>query len=278
MNFLKNKLLTIVLVLCLAFTIFIGVTANARKNTGAVPGVVTSIIAPIQKYIYAAGQRIGNIFHFVSSVSTAYSENIRLKSEVKSLQQKLVEYDTYKRQNEELNKLLGFKNQRNDLKFVGANVIGKSGENWFDILIIDVGKADGVAEGQYVVTNDGLVGKIIETTYNTSKVMTILDERINVPARLSSAGEDGIVTGMQSNNNYIRAAKMNYLPVDSKAQQGDIAITSNIIKDDSVFIPAGIIIGTVQSLVNEKPNLEKAAILKPAVDFSSVEKVFVITR
>ena len=277
MNFLKNKLLTIVLVLCLAFTVFIGITANKRENKGVFQGIISSTITPIQKYIYIAGQRIGNIFYYVKSITTAHGENIRLKTEVKNLQQKIVDFDTFKRQNEDLNKLLGFKNERNDLKFIGANVIGKIGENWFDVLLLDAGENDGVKKDQYVVTSEGLVGKVIEVTAGTSKVMTILDDRINIPSTISSNGEDGIVSGVKSEN-MERYSRMHYLAIESNVKEGDIAVTSNIIKDEGVYIPSGIIIGNVLRLEDEKPNLEKAAVLKPAVDFSTLEKVFIITR
>ena len=71
MDFFKNKLLTIVLVLCLAFTIFIGLTASRKGNIGAVQNVVNSAIAPVQKYVYIAGQRVSNMFYFISSNSTS---------------------------------------------------------------------------------------------------------------------------------------------------------------------------------------------------------------
>lgn len=277
MNLLKNKLLTIVLVLCLAFTIFIGITANKRENKGVFQGVISSTITPIQRYIYLAGQRIGNIFYYVDSIRIAHRENVELKSQVKDLQGRLVEYDAFKRQNEDLNKLLGYKDNSKFQKLIPANVIGKTGENWFDILLLDVGESDGVMKDQYVVTSEGLVGKVIETSANTSKVMTILDERINIPATLSSNGEDGIVSGVRSSS-LERSSKMFYLSVESKAKEGDLVVTSNIIKDESVYIPSGIIIGSVTKLVDEKPNLEKAVEIKPIVDFSKLEKVLIITR
>jgi rod shape-determining protein MreC len=277
MDFIKNKLLTIVLVLCLAFTIFIGITASKKGNTGSFQGVVTSVVAPVQKYIYIAGQRISNVFYFVSSISATRKENAQLKNEIQQMRQKLVDYDKYKRENEEINKMFAFKNSHLNFSIKGANVIGKVGENWFNMMIIDAGEADGVKKGQYVINSQGLVGQVFETSLNTSKIITILDEKVNIPAKISSTGEDGMLTGISSDTNETQC-KISYLPIDTKAVVGDLVITSNIISNSDVVVPSDIIIGSIERIEDEKPNLIKSAYIKPVVDFSKVEKVFIIIK
>lgn len=277
MDFLKNKLLTIVLVLCLAFTIFIGVTASKKSNTGTIQEALTATIAPVQKYFYIAGQRISNIFYFISSISSTRRENADLKLEVEELRQKLVDFDRFKRENEEINNMLKFKNSHPELTLKGANVIGKVGENWFNILLLDVGEADGVHKNQYVINSQGLIGQVIETTASTSKVITIIDEKASIPIKISSTGEDGMLTGVSSNGSQSEC-KITYLPVDTKANVGDAVVTSNILKNESSVMPQGILIGFIDRIEDEKPNLVKSAYIKPVVNFSRVEKVMVIIK
>ena len=276
MNFFKSKLLTLVLVLCLVFTIFIGTTSNNKGNVGSVQNVITSIVSPIQKFTYTAGQRVADIFRYIKSLSELKNENENLTTKINELNQKLVDYDRLKRENDEMNKLLGFKNSRSDLKFVGANVIGKVGDNWFDAIIIDIGEDDGVKKGQYVISGNGLVGQVIETAKTTSKVMTILDDKINIPAKVSSTGEDGIVNG--AGEGMDKKCKINYLANDTKTKPGDAVVTSNIISDDNIIIPSNILIGFVEKVEDDKPNLVKTAYVKPVVDFSTLEKVMLIIR
>lgn len=277
MDFIKNKLLTIVLVLCLAFTIFIGVTASKKGNTGTVQQTLTAVIAPVQKYFYTAGQRISNIFYFISSISSTRKENGELKIEVEELRQKLVDYDRFKLENEELNNMMKFKNSHPGLSLKGANVIGKVGENWFNILLLDVGEADGVHNGQYVINSNGLIGQVIETTASTSKVITILDEKANIPIKISSTGEVGMLTGVSSNGSQ-NECKVTYLPVDTKANVGDAVVTSNILKDENSVVPQDVLIGFIDRIEDEKPNLVKAAYIKPVVNFSRLEKVMVVVN
>lgn len=277
MDFLKNKLLTIVLVLCLAFTIFVGITANKKDNTGIIQGAITSTITPVQKYIYIAGQRINNMVYYISSITSLRKENLRLNLEIQNLDQKLIEYERYKRENEELMSLLNLKNTHQNTKFVSANVIGKVGENWFDIIIIDAGEDDGIKKGQYVIASQGLVGQVIEVNKNTSKVLTILDEKSNIPGKVSSTGEDGMVVG-EGNSLKDKMCKIDYLPLETKAKPGDLIVTSNIINNEDILIPSDIQIGTIIKIEEEKSNLMNAAYIKPSVDFSKLQKVMVVIK
>lgn len=277
MDFFKNKLLTIVLVLCLAFTIFIGLTASRKGNVGAIQNIVGSVIAPVQKYVYIAGQRVSNMFYFVASISSTRKENMQLKSDVDKLNQKLLDYDDYKKENEELNKLLTFKNSHQNLTLKGANVIGKVGENWFDMFVLNVGTSDGVKNGQYVINAEGLIGKIIEVNKNTSKVITLLDSKANIPVQITSIGEIGMLSGYGSSSEG-KLCKVDYLSIETKAKEGDTVATSNILSDADNLVPSDIIVGFVQRVEDEKPNLAKAAYIKPAVDFSKIEKVLVIIK
>lgn len=275
MDFIKNKLLTIVLVLCLAFIIFIGVTAGKRGNKGGIQEAITSVVAPVERYVYSAGQRIGNIFDFVKSISSTRKENIELKNKVDALNKKIVEFDRYKRENEELNRMLEFKNSNPKLKTKGANVIGRIGENWIKMIILDVGESDGVKKGQYVITSQGLVGQVYETNKNISKVITIIDENSNVPVKISSTGDEGMLCGVGGGIKEGQC-KVNYLPIDTKVSIGDAVVTSNILNNSEISIPQDVLIGFIDRVEDEKPNLIKSSYLRPVVNFTRLEKVMVI--
>lgn len=277
MNFIRNKLLTIVLVLCLVFTIFVGITANRGGNVGVIQGTIKSAITPIQKYVYITGQRISNVFYFISSIASTRKENIELKTQIQKLNQQLIDYDKYKRENDELNSQLNFKNTHQNFNLLGANIIGKVGDGWFSTLILDVGEKDGVKKGQYVVSGQGYVGQVIEASSNTSSVMTILDEKANIPGKISSTGEDGLISGVGGASGN-KLCKMSFLSPDTKAKPGDLIVTSNIITDQSNLVQNNILIGSITLIEDEKANLTKVAYIKPAVDFSKIEKVMVVIK
>jgi rod shape-determining protein MreC len=277
MNFLKSKLLTIVLVLCLVFTIFVGITANEKGNNGMFQRIVTGTISPVQKYVYMAGQRISNMFYFVSSIAMTRKENIELRNQIVELDSKIIDYDKFKRENTELNSLLGYKNNNSNTNFISANVIGKVGENWFNLLILDVGENQWIKKGEYVVNGQGLVGQVTEVSFNSCKVVTILDNKANIPGKISSNADSGLVIGTDETSTD-RLCEINYLPPDTKTHKGDLVLTSNTITDVNNLVQENVLIGTVTAVEEEKTNLIKVAYIKPAVDFSKIEKVMVIKK
>lgn len=277
MDFIKNKLLTIVLVLCLAFTIFIGITAGRDGNTGTIQQIVNSAISPVQKYVYTAGQRIGNVFYYISSIASTRKENSDLKTKVDELNGKLVDYDRYARENEQLNSLLKFKDEHANLSTVGGNVIGRVGENWFQVIILDIGENDGIKVGQYVVNGSALVGKIYEVTATTSKVITVMDQSANIPAMIGSTGETGVVSGMGDSGSEAQC-RMKYVPLTSTAKVGDAVVTSNIVSDESYTVPSDILIGYIESIEDDEAKLMKMVYLDPVAELSRLYKVLVITE
>ncbi|MEG0153400.1 MAG: rod shape-determining protein MreC, partial [Cellulosilyticaceae bacterium] len=208
---------------------------------------------------------------------TIRTENDKLKGEVNTLNTKLIDLDRYKRENEELKSMLNFKNSNPTENMVGARVIGKVGENWFNTLVIDKGSNDGIKKGQYVVTGTGFVGKIKEVSPTTAKVMTILDEKANIPVKISSTGEQAMVSGA-SIATKSKQSKVRFIPPDSKIKVGDKILTSNVVVDEDLLAKDNIIVGTVTAVEEEKTNFIKVAYIKPEVDFSTIENVMVMVK
>ena len=99
-------------------------------------------------------------------------ENVRLK-EVEA-------------QNEDLRKKLNFSEIHPQYVLKAAQVrgrvIGSDPNNFMSVLIIDVGKRDGIRKGMPVVTERGLVGHIRSVGTNWSKVLLIIDPSSSVAA------------------------------------------------------------------------------------------------
>lgn len=268
---LQNKLLSVVLALSLVFVIFIGMTAAKRDRVSIFEGIVGNVLSPVQKYLYIGGQRINGFFSFISSISTISKENEALKEKVEALENKLVDYQTVKSENDRLRDMLDFKNENKSYSYLGANVVGKGSDNWYDVFIIDKGSNQGVKKYYPVVTSKGLVGQVIEVGPNWSKVMAIIDENSRVSGAVSRTGDQGMVQGMPGEDGD-KNCRITYLKADSTIQKGDYIVTSGISK----FFPKNIIIGVVSEVTSDANNFVKSAVIKPNVDFTKLEEVFII--
>lgn len=270
---LQNKLLSVVIVLSLVFIVFIGLTASKRDRVGIFEGVVGNVLNPVQKYLYIGGQRVNNLFSFIANISNIKQENDALKANNLELENKLVEYEATKAENEKLREMLDFKSENNQYSYLGANVIGKSSGNWYDVFIIDRGSNQGVKKYYPVVTGRGLVGQVMEVGPNWSKVLSVVDERSRVSGAISRTGEQGMIQGV-SDLNGGKNLRMLYLPANADVQQGDFIVTSGISK----FFPKNIKIGVVAEVVDDKAEFVKSVTVEPEVDFNKLEEVFVITN
>lgn len=181
-----------------------------------------------------------------------YQENAILK-------EKLIAYDRLK-------KLLELK-EAFSYEMIPSLVISREPGNWFNSIIIDKGVADGVEKNMAVATHRGLVGRVVSADSRTAKILLILDQRSAVGGMTQRSRDIGVVKGSESNYCYIE-----YLSNDADIKINDVVITSGL---GSIF-PKGIIIGKIVGIKKESHDLFQKVIVRPEVDFTKLEEVFVV--
>ncbi len=152
-----------------------------------------------------------------------------------------------------------------------ARVIARQPNNWFRFITIDKGTNDGISQGMAVISADGLVGRVSNTSYHSSQVTLITDREMAVGAIVQNSREtQGIIEGMGQSN----SLRMINIPYYSKVNKYERVICSGL----SQFYPKGILIGYVQSVEKEANGLLLTADITPAVAFDKLEEVMVITQ
>ena len=195
-----------------------------------------------------------------------YSENEKLSKDVDLLKNRLSAAGEIYLENKRLKELLSFK-QKSSYKVIPAQVIGHSADNWSSSLIIDKGSTSGIKRGFVVMSYLGLLGRVMETSQYSSKVMLANDPSLSVSAIDQRSRQEGLVCGTLGSSLVMR-----YLPKDADIQISDIIITSGLTD----IYPKGLIIGTVVEIGEEFSGLSRYASIKPAVNLSSIEEVLII--
>jgi rod shape-determining protein MreC len=167
-----------------------------------------------------------------------------------------------------LNKLLSFKS---NLTFStkAAQVIGRDSSNWLSTLIIDKGEKAGINIGMPVISDTGLVGKIVEVSKSTSRVLLINDPNLKVAALVQDSRDEGMVSGSLGGT-----CRMYFLSLDSEVKINDVVVTSGL---GGVF-PKGLLIGRVVDVDLDSTGLMKNCSIKPATNLSRIEEVLVILK
>lgn len=200
-----------------------------------------------------------------------YLENEELRRQLQEANEKLVEYESIKRENEQFREFLQLKENNPDYDFETATVIGRDATSRFGSFTIDKGKVDGVEVADPVITSDGLVGIIWEVGFTYSHVRTITDISVEVGVYSITARDSGIVTGdiaLSSEG----LCRLKYLPKNSGISAGELVVTSGI---GGVF-PKNLVVGTVRSVEIDSNGLSLYATVEPAADISGVTDVLVI--
>ena len=190
----------------------------------------------------------------------------KLNGEVGALRWQLFDLRELNQENIRFRGLLNFK-QKSPLSLIPARVIARSLEAWSCTVIIDKGKNNRIRPGMAVINLQGLVGRVVESADNSSKVLLINDSSQGISSIAQRSRQEGLVNGTLGANLIMR-----YLPEDAQIAEGDIIITSEL----SRIYPKGLLIGRVINVGGGFSGINRFAVVKPAAQLASIEEVLVI--
>lgn len=264
----RFKIIAAILAVMVGFMVMSIYTGGTASFFAQIVNIVT---VPAQRFSSAVTDGATSFFDRFFNSSQIYEQNVRLQSELNQYRGKLVDYDKIKHENEQLRKILGIKESRQDMELESAAVIARDPTDRFFMFTIDKGTVNGVSYLDPVITEDGLVGYVSEVSLTSAKVMTILDVTISVGAYGSATRDVGIITGTIELAS-AGMCQMEYLPRDSEIADGDVILTAG-----GNFFPKDIIIGTVEQVNRGSHGISKVATIRPAAQVRTVKDVFVIT-
>ncbi len=261
--------IVVVLIVALAAALLNGRAGLMRDITGGLSG-------PVGRAASAAIEWIEGIYGYVYEYDQLVAENNALRAEVASLQQDIITAAEYAEENNRLRDLLDFSEKHEDFTFESAKITAWSDSNWSSSFTISKGadNADHEIEvGDCVVTEYGaLVGQVIEVGSTWSTVRTVIDSSIDVGALVGEAGSVGMCVGdfalMQDG-----LLKLTYLSENAQLVEGEAVLTSG----KGSYIPQGLIIGYIRSVLSEASGQTLYGVVEPACDLGRLSQVFIIT-
>lgn len=264
-----------VIVCIAAFFLGIGlysISKGGEKTAGS--ELIGTILNPVKKFSNAISNKVSLVIDLFVDSEAYVEENKRLREQVAELNKRLIDYEEVKSENEDLRKFIGIKEENEDIKVSPpCTIISRTANDPYGTFIIDKGSNDGIKLYDPVATSEGLVGVVTEVAKSYSTVRTILSPDLSIGALCVESRDTGIIEGSLS---YAAdgKCKMIYLSKNHKIKKGDLIISSG----DSGHFPQGYIIGNVVETGIEDSGLTAYAVIKPAVDISSVTSVMVITE
>jgi rod shape-determining protein MreC len=132
-------------------------------------------------------------------------------------------------------------------KVTKARIIKNSYNKTRNYIIIDKGEADGVKTDMGVITNDGIIGVINQTTEDFSSVLSLLHRDLKINASFRKNGAYGSLSWQ---SNHPKKMKLDDISTLNPVFIGDTIVTGGM----SDYFPYGIPIGKISKV--ERPEYE----------------------
>ncbi len=259
--------LSILCVLLMLITYATGALVNPLNTA------VGTLFVPFQKGISQAGEWLSGRSDELVQIRTLLEENEALQEQVAALTEENTLLQQEKYELTRLRALLELDETYSAYNKTAARIISKDSGNWYASFLINKGTEDGLSVDMNVIADGGLVGRITSIGPNWARVTSIIADDSNVSAKTLAGNDHLIVLGgltLMADN------LLSYSQLSDEADTvvvGDKVVTSDI---SDKYLP-GILIGYIASIEKDNNNLTKSGTLTPAVDFTHLSEVLVIT-
>lgn len=171
------------------------------------------------------------------SYARVYQQNAELRAELQRMQGWREAALQLEQKNAEL---VALNNVRLSprLAYVTAEVLADSGSPFRQSVLVNVGRADGVADGSAVVDGLGLVGRVAGVGERTARVLLLTDGSSRAPVAVGAAGQRAILAGDNR-----PAPALDFLEQADEVRPGDRVVTSG----DGGLLPPEIPVGQVRA-------------------------------
>lgn len=232
--------------------------------------ILTYIFIPQIRTSHKITQYTKDAFQSTRDLLETADNNLKLQEEVSRLLLENAQLESLLAENQRLNDALQLP-KKNKWQGLWAKVAYREPSRRGTI-IVDKGSQDGIALRSPVIAMQngevGLVGKVIEVSPKTSKVLLSSDEDFSVAAYLSQSNKEGLAVGNSKGTMLIK-----YITLGKDLTEGEKIYTSV----SSAIFPDGVLIGYLGSASKQK--IEDSfitALLIPAVDSNSVNEVLIM--
>ncbi len=193
-----------------------------------------TVLAPVGNVLSVPGRWTGQGVENIKDYFAAGSQNSELKAELREMKQWRDTAIALRDENARFRNLLGLKTDP-PIAMVAARVVTDSRGPFADTRLANAGRERGVKVGNPVMSENGLVGRVIGVTEGASRVLLLTDIASRTPVMIGRTNARAILTGDGGPN-----PRLDYLRGRDPIRDGDRLLTSG----DGGVVPRGLPVGT----------------------------------
>lgn len=241
-------------------------TISRRAKT-----VLREWTAPLNQLVSNQLHRFKSAGQTIRGWGGLIDENHQLTTEIVQLNTRVNELESLDQQNADLRRQLDYI-KRSPRHLVPAEVIARDMSGWWQTIRLSKGDNFGIVVNQAVVTQEGLVGKVIDVTPRTCEVLLLSDPNCRVSAYLPGTETYGVMAGRGIDWSSDVLGNLDLVDKNAPIAVGDPVLTSGL---GGIF-PKGILVGYLDHIELAESGLFKRAAVMPSVELSALHYVFVI--
>ena len=225
---------------------------------------------PLQQGTSTFGGAGWNFFQRLGQLRSVQTENGYLREQLAQKEAELKQLQQARGENARLLELLELKKS---LAYpqTTARVIGRDPNLWFQTVMIDAGTNAGVDVNMPVMAGGGLVGRVIVAGPVSSQVMLLTDDKSAAGAAIGQINESGALGSVKGTNKR-DTLLMEYVSGMITVNPGETVVTTG---QDKIY-PPGLVIGTVEQVINGTATSPSTIYLRPAAKFYALSEVSVV--
>ena len=221
----------------------------------------TDVLNPASSFVNTPVKVATQAVNKINEIRFLQQDNLKLKEEVKRLKKWQTLAIKNERENIALKKLLN--SSTNNINIIKTTTIkSQTPDIYTKSIFIRAGVNQGVLEDFVVINERGLIGKVLFSSENNSRVLLVKDQNSSVPVSSMSKNFNAIIKGT-ADGKYLTST---FVKDEKKPKIGDVLITNG---NASIF-PKDILVGKVIKVS------EDGFLALPYVDFNNLEFVQVI--
>jgi rod shape-determining protein MreC len=237
-------------------------------GTGRAGELVTIAVTPVQSLLVRIHRGALNLWANYVDWKSVRRDNATLREENEHLRVQALQAGETREENARLRRLLVLKD-RLPLATLAGEVIGREAGGWVRSLTVNRGRGDGISQQTPVIVPDGLVGRVVQVHRGAAVIQLLNDPASTVGAVVQRTRTAGLVEGDAGGT-----VRFKFMARDgASVAPGDLVVTSGL----GTLFPKGLPVGRVVKIEDKGSALFHFAVLAPAVDFSRVEEVLLVT-
>jgi rod shape-determining protein MreC len=253
------------LAVMLGHVILISAQVNTRRGVPVLQVATFGLFAEVQRVSSTVVSSLRGGWTNYVSLRDVRAENDALKAALAEAQVQLQEQRALADRSRGLLATLELRD-RSNLSTIAAEVIGAGASMDFKTVTIDKGTSDHVGSDMAVMAPSGVVGRVVVPSPRAAKVQLLTDRNAAAGVLIARSRSQGVVVGTGE-----ELLRMEYVSEVADVTVGDLVVTSGI---DGIY-PKGYVVGTVEA-VEKSGTSYKQILVRPCVDFSSIEEVLVV--